>query len=97
MNVQVSLSYADATGGIIGVGTAEKPRAYKCNPNPGPTCPAGPALFASTHFTYSNSQCWQTYAWLPSGNLIAIDGTVLKSGGELDTPKTLTICFQGHS
>jgi hypothetical protein len=95
MNVNVGLSYAENIGGFVGVGTKGPSRNYKCNPNPGPACATTkPAMVSSVHFQYSNSTCWQLYAWLPAGNVIAIDGTALRSQGELDTPKTLTVCFQ---
>jgi hypothetical protein len=98
MNVNVGMSYAIFLGGHAGVGTTLPRRNYKCNPNPGPACPtSGRAMLASVHSgEVENSACWQTYAWLPAGNTIAIDGVALHSIGELDSPKTLTVCFQTY-
>jgi hypothetical protein len=86
MNVNVGVAYASVlSDGTTGVGTALSPRNYKCNPTVG-ACPAnGRVWWASYHAPYFNAVCEQTYAYLPSNNVIAFLGVAIHTQVEWDS------------
>jgi hypothetical protein len=83
--------------GFSGGGTTAM-RNYKCNPNPGPACPAsGRAVVSTQHASglYTGApggdQCYMVQTWLPVGNVIAVLGTGIHTEQELRSK--LTVCF----
>jgi hypothetical protein len=64
MNVTVDMSWTE--GSLEAATTA--PAHYKCNPNPGPACPGGRKLVATTHGDADQGgggDCVQTQSWDP--------------------------------
>jgi len=93
MNVNVGGAYAEVIGGLVGYGYQLPVANFKCNPS-GLTCYAGRQYQNTGEGVVSNTQCWQTYMWDPTGNVIQIvpGTTAIHSSAEVDS-NTVTVCL----
>jgi hypothetical protein len=96
---QASTGYHQCGGMNVKVGfSASGTGSYKCNPSPGPACPAnGRAMVSSQHAQEytgapSDDQCYTVQATLPADNVIAILGTAIHTSAAFSSPK-LRVCF----
>jgi hypothetical protein len=96
---QASAGYYQCGGMNVTVGfSSSGTGSYKCNPSPGPACPAnGRAMVSSQHAQeYTGApgvdQCYTVQTTLPAGNVIAILGTAIHTTAALQSPK-LKVCF----